>query len=279
MSQIMSPNRYVGRRSPIRLIVLHTMEVPESDPNVAEAVGHAFSDPSRKASAQVGVDVDSECRYVADTDTAWAAPGVNNDGLHLEMAGRASQVSARWQDSDSRKIVERAAFRTAAWCRQYGIPSRHLRDAGLKAGASGIIDHHAATRVYPGPGRNHTDVGQYFPWDAFISRVQAMIGGAVAPPQKKPVVPPSTRIKLTVDGDFGPRSRARLQQWAGLVPDSNLLTKFDWVAVQHKLGNLSADGDPGDKTWRRIQTITGAKVDGSPGPDTYRHMQSYLNSH
>jgi hypothetical protein len=87
-----------------------------------------------------------------------------------------------------------------------------------------------------------------------------------------------TRIWLTVDGAFGPRTKARLQQWAGTGVDS-ILGPISWRAVQKKLGNLVIDGDPGKKTWSRIQTVTGAHVDGAPGPDTYRHLQTYLNSH
>ena len=278
MSQVLSPNKYTGRRAAIRLIVLHTMEVPETDANVAEAVGHGFANPARQASAHVGIDIDSECRYVPDTDTAWAAPGVNADGLQEELAGRASQVSAQWADPDSKKILERASWRTATWCRQWGIPPRHLTDAELLAGAAGIIDHHAATRVYPGPGRTHTDVGNFFPWDSFLSRVVAQVGGAVHPPQTHPTVPPATRIRLVVDGVFGPRSRARLQQWAGLPVDSNPLTGHDWMAVQRKV-RVTPDGIPGRNTWNHISHLVGAGPTGGPDTNTLRHLQRYLNSH
>ncbi|HEY8881949.1 MAG TPA: N-acetylmuramoyl-L-alanine amidase [Dermatophilaceae bacterium] len=275
MSEILSPNKYTGRRAAIRLVVLHTMEVDELG-SAAEAVGRAFANPARQASAHVGVDTDSECRYVDDQDTAWATPGANSDGLQLEMAGRAGQTVGNWADVTSHAILERAAQRTATWCRTYGIPVRRLTDAELAAGARGIIDHHAATRVY---GGTHWDVGEHFPWAWFLARVQYLVGGAVHPPQTKPSVPPATRIRLVVDGVFGPRSRARLQQWAGVRIDSNPLTKADWVAVQRKFGGLKLDGDPGRKTWTRIQRVTGAHVDSWPGPDTYRHLQAYLNSH
>jgi hypothetical protein len=276
MSTILSPNRYVGRRAPIRVIVLHTMEVDENDPNVAEAVGNAFANPARQASAHVGVDTDSECRYVADTDTAWAAPGVNNDGLQLEMAGRAGQTTGDWTDAASKKILERGAQRTATWCRTYGIPPRRLSNAELAAGGRGIIDHNQASQVY---GGTHWDCGPNFPWASFLARIVYLVGGAVAKPQTKPAVQPLAKIHLVVDGIFGPRSRAREQQWAGVGVDSNPLTKADWAAVQRKFGGLVADGDPGRKTWTRIQQVTGAHVDSWPGPDTYRHMQAYFNSH
>jgi len=274
MSTILSPNCYTGRRAAIRVIVLHTMEVDENDPNVAEAVGNAFANPARQASAHVGVDTDSECRYVADADTAWAAPGVNNDGLQLEMAGRAGQTTGDWTDAASKKILERGAQRTATWCRTYGLPARRLSEAELAAGQRGIIDHVEASHVY---GGTHWDCGPNFPWASFLARVVSLVGGAVAKPQTKPAVPPATRIRLAVDGLFGPRSKARLQQWAGVTVDSQL-GPITWRAVQRKIG-VSADGVPGPITWKAIQRMVSSPADGKPGPDTYRHLQTFLNSH
>lgn len=275
MSTILSPNKYTGRRAPIRVIVEHTMEVSEDDPNVAEAVGNGFANPARQASAHVGVDTDSECRYVADADTAWAAPGVNNDGLQLEMAGRAGQTTGDWTDPASRQILERGAQRTATWCRTYGIPPRRLSNAELKAGQRGIIDHNQASQVY---GGTHWDVGPNFPWASFMARVVSLVGGAVAKPQTRPAVAPATRIHLVVDGLFGPRSKARLQQWAGATVDS-ILGPLTWKAVQAKVGGLVVDGVPGPLTWTRIQRLVGARADGAPGPLTYRALQTYLNAH
>lgn len=274
MTQILSPNRHTGRRAPIRVVVLHTMEVEETG-SVAEAVGRAFADQARQASAHVGVDTDSECRYVPDQDTAWAAPGINADGLQLELAGRAGQTTGQWDDPASKAILERAAQRTAIWCRAYAIPVRRLSDAELAAGARGIVDHWAATRVYK--LSDHTDVGANFPWTWFLARVGALTGALSTPPSVAQVSP-ATRIRLDVDGSFGPRSAARLQQWAGAPVDSTLLPG-DWKAVQRKVGGLKPDGQPGPQTWRAIQKLVGATQDGAPGPKTYRALQTYLNAH
>ena len=122
---ISSPNKDEGRLAPIRLIVIHTMEVPETN-SAAESVGRAFADPARRVSAHVGVDTDSTVRYVSDDDTAWAAPGANADGLQIELAGRAGQTTGQWADAPSRAILERAAQQVATWCRAYGIPPRWL---------------------------------------------------------------------------------------------------------------------------------------------------------
>lgn len=275
MSIILSPNMYAGRRAPIRVVVLHTMEVDETS-SVAESVGRAFANPARKASAHVGVDTDSTCRYVADQDTAFAAPGINADGLQLEMAGRAGQTTGQWTDPGSKAILERAAQQTATWCRAYGIPAIRLTDAQLAAGKRGIVDHWAGTRVYK--LSTHVDVGKTFPWAWFLARVNVLLKGQVTRPQTKPVKAPQTRIRLAVDGAFGPRTKARLQQWAGAPVDS-VLVAGDWKAVQRKVGRLVVDGDPGIKTWKAIQRLVGVDQDGEPGSVTYRALQFWLNVH
>ena len=124
---------------------------------------------------------------------------------------------------------------------------------------------------------DHTDPGRAFPRASFLARVKSLIGSAAARPQTKPVKAPTSRIRLTVDGVFGPRTKARLQQWAGVKVDSALGAN-DWKAVQRKV-HVVADGVPGPKTWRAIQRLVGATPDGDPGIKTYRALQTYLNRH
>lgn len=116
---------------------------------------------------------------------------------------------------------------------------------------------------------------------AIIARARVLRGSKSAPLPPAPPVPhppvPSGKIRLAVDGVFGPQSRMRLQQWAGVAMDS-VLGPISWRAIQRKVG-VKADGVPGRITWSAIQRLVGAGVDGLPGPDTYRHLQSYLNSH
>jgi len=110
-----------------------------------------------------------------------------------------------------------------------------------------------------------------------IARALVLRGGKPLPPVPHPPVP-SGKIRLVVDGVFGPQSRMRLQQWAGVVMDS-VLGPISWRAIQRKLGGLAVDGAPGPLTWTRLQKVVGAPADGIPGPNTYRHLQIYLNSH
>lgn len=287
MTQILSPNKYTGRIKPIRLIVVHTMEVDEADANVAEAVGNDFARPVRKASAHVGVDTDSSCRYVPDGDTAWAAPGANADGLQLEMAGRAGQTSGDWTDDASRAILERGAQQVAEWCKAYGIPVRHLSDAELAAGASGIIGHDAASRVYK--GSSHWDPGPDFPWDSFIARVQELVGGAqpvsnpIPAPTPEPAAPAEVQVGWTIrKGDRGPgvveveQILAALGFYGGDI-DGIAGDQFDAAtcAFQRAAG-ITDDGAFGPVSRlmaRNIPAFPGTTVQGSKGAATHAFQQ------
>jgi len=100
----------------------------------------------------------------------------------------------------------------------------------------------------------------------------------VQPPKgtPAPVVPPKPkRVQLDVDGDFGPATKRRLQQWAGVATDG-VLGPISWKAIQRKLG-VGVDGIPGPITWKAIQRRVGAKADGLPGSVTYAGLQTYLN--
>lgn len=163
------------RKGPLRLIVIHSMESQEK-PNTAETVAAWFSGPTApKASAHVCVDSNSAVTVVADSDIAWAAPGANNDGLHIEIAGRAEQSRADWNDAYSRRALNQAAKVAAAWCIKYKIPAVLLTPDEVEDGKSkGICGHITVTKAFPKLG-THTDPGKFFPWDLFIEHVQLLI--------------------------------------------------------------------------------------------------------
>ena len=161
--------RIQGRRR-VRVIVMHTIESPETN-QIAENTANFFRTTTRRASAHVCVDNDSIVQCVLDNDVAAGAPGVNLDGIHIEQAGRAGQTASQWDDDFSRQMLEMSSNAAAQYCLKYDIPIKHLSDDELRNGAKGIIGHVQATRVFP-PNAGHTDPGVNFPWDHFISRVQ-----------------------------------------------------------------------------------------------------------
>lgn len=160
--------RDVTSRRAVRVIVIHSMEAPEKG-ETAENVARFFQNTERPASAHLCIDNNSIVQCVLDNDIAFAAPGVNSDGIQLELAGFAKQTRAEWLDPYGVLLLENAANATAQYCLKYDIPVRHLTNAELKAGEKGIIGHVQASAVYK--KSDHTDPGEGFPWDHFLARV------------------------------------------------------------------------------------------------------------
>lgn len=157
----------------VRVVVIHSMESPEKG-DTAEKVAQYFATTEREASAHLCIDSDSIVQCVLDNDVAWAAPGANKDGVHLELAGYAKQTKAEWLDAYGVLLLENAAEATAQYCIKYDIPAIHLTDVELeKSKSRGIVGHVQVTEVFK--KGDHTDPGKGFPWDYFLERVQKRI--------------------------------------------------------------------------------------------------------
>jgi N-acetyl-anhydromuramyl-L-alanine amidase AmpD len=161
--------KHVTEPRRMRVIVIHSMEAPEKG-ETAENVARFFQMTENPASAHLCIDNNSIVQCVMDNDVAFAAPGVNSDGIQLELAGFARQTRADWLDPYSVLVLENAANAAAQYCLKYDVPIKHLTDAQLEAGEKGLIGHVQATRVYR--KSTHTDPGDGFPWDHFIERVK-----------------------------------------------------------------------------------------------------------
>lgn len=159
-----------GKRK-VRLIVMHSMESPEKG-DTAENVANYLQRVERPASAHICVDSNSIVQCVKDNNVAYGAPGVNKDGIHVELAGRAAQTETEWLDAYGVQVLSNAANAVAQYCLKYGIPVHHLTNRELKDGKRGIIGHLQATAVYP-PNAGHTDPGRFFPWTYFLSLVES----------------------------------------------------------------------------------------------------------
>ena len=156
----------------VRLVVMHTMEAPEKF-NTAENVAKYFQTTTRPASAHVCVDNDSIVQCVRDRDIAFAAPGANHDGVHVELAGYAKQLKGDWDDEYSRAMITKAADVVAQYCLKYNLPCVQLTDTQLKAGVKGIVGHDQVSRVYK--RSTHTDPGPNFPWASLIEQANNRI--------------------------------------------------------------------------------------------------------
>ena len=129
----------------IDLIVLHTMEHPEV-PNTATGVAKWFAGPnSPQASAHYCVDDAVVVQCVRDGDVAWAAPGTNRNGIHIEHAGYANQTTRQWHDAYSMKMLALSEKLAADLCEAYGIPPVFVDHEGLLEGDRGITTHREVT--------------------------------------------------------------------------------------------------------------------------------------
>lgn len=149
----------IGR--PIDLIVIHTMEAAEK-PGTALAVAKWFASPTApKASAHYCIDRDVTIQCVRDEDIAWAAPGANANGIHIEHAGYALQSVIDWYDEYSLFTLSRSAALCASLCSKYNIPINWLEEKDLLAGKRGITGHGQVSRAFK--KSNHWDPGPNFP--------------------------------------------------------------------------------------------------------------------
>lgn len=166
-TQARNYTRATGRK--VDVVVIHTMESPEGV-DTAESVASWFAGSTApQASAHYCVDSNSIVQCVREEDVAWAAPGANSDGIHVEHAGRANQTAAQWADAYSRKELDVSAGLVADITRRHGIPARWLSVADLKAGRRGITSHANVSLAFR--KSNHTDPGPGFPSGAYVALV------------------------------------------------------------------------------------------------------------
>lgn len=158
----------------VRLVVIHDMEFPERI-TAAEDIARDFAvrPENKKASAQICVDSDSIIQCVKDSYVAYAAPGANHDGIHIELAGFGAQSRAQWRDKYSLALLALGADAAAQYCLKYDLPPVHLTNEQLREGRPGIVGHVQVSEVYR--KSDHTDPGPNFPWERFMLYVKASI--------------------------------------------------------------------------------------------------------
>lgn len=158
-----------------RKIVIHSMEAPEKG-NTAESVARYFQmlPITRKASAHYCIDNNSIVQCVQTKDVAYAAPGANHDGVHLELAGYARQTEAQWLDPYGVQMLELAA----ALCGKIlvpkiGIPIVFLDIDTLKREpkSKGITTHAVISKSFN--RSTHWDPGPGFPISRFLEMVRS----------------------------------------------------------------------------------------------------------
>lgn len=153
-----------GRIAKVTTIVIHTTEG-------ATAAGAAswFARGGRApSSAHYIVDVDgSIIQSVRESDTAYAAPNANANGIHVEHTGFSNKTNF-WANQ---AMMKASAKLVADICRRHKLPVTRVVIKG----------HHEI------PGNTHYDPGSTWPWKQWFALVQeyADQGPAAAPETPK----------------------------------------------------------------------------------------------
>lgn len=181
---IQARNFTPANRTTLRLVVIHTMENAEK-PGTAHGVAAWFGGPQApKASAHLCVDATEVWGSVHEKDVAWAAPGANNDGFHIEHAGRAAQTGEQWADPYSMAMLRLSAKAAADVANRHAIPTEWLTVEDVLAGKQGFCGHHEITLAYH--KSDHTDPGPNFPREQYLDMARDEIARIIYPDEHPP---------------------------------------------------------------------------------------------
>lgn len=156
-----------------RLIVIHTMETPESEGRAKQVAGWFSGKTAPQASAHYMVDDKMVVQSVQESDTAWAVDdwALNQVSISIEHAGIATQTTGEWFDTYSGSELLLSAQLAAEIARRWRIPSVKLTPADILAGKAGFCGHIDITEAKKISG-GHTDPGVNFPWSYYLSKVE-----------------------------------------------------------------------------------------------------------
>lgn len=151
-----------------RLIVLHTMEAPETHTRAEQVAAWFAGKTAPDASVHYCVDDNSIVQTLREADTAWAVGNyaMNRVSISIELAGYAAQRAPQWDDAYSQALLRRTARLVVDIAARHHIPLVKLSATHITAGRAGICGHADITRAMHVAG-GHTDPGPNFPWDDF----------------------------------------------------------------------------------------------------------------
>jgi hypothetical protein len=150
-------------------VVIHTAECSRTS-SAAEGLGAFFAAGSTTVSAHASGDNDSIVQSVRLKDVAWAAPPLNDTGVHIELAGRASQTVVDWGDDYCTAQLALAARFVREVCDRFAIPIAFVDVAGLRVRQRGITTHKCVSDAFH--QSTHQDPGPAFPMEHFLDLVR-----------------------------------------------------------------------------------------------------------
>ena len=157
-----------------RLIVIHTMETPESPARAKQVATWFAGHTAPQASAHYCVDDKQIYECVDEADTAWAVDDfdLNQQSISIELAGSASQTFPQWNDLYSHNQMILVVALVADIAKRNAIPLARVSgiDILTKSGICGHVDITMAKAIKGG----HTDPGKNYPYTALIERAKAI---------------------------------------------------------------------------------------------------------
>ena len=157
----------------IRMIVLHTMETPETVGRAKQVAQWFGSAKAPQASAHYCVDPTDIIQSVVDSNTAWAVDDfdLNQQSISIELAGSASQTVAQWHDAYSTKEFAKLVELSKGLMKAYDIPAVHLTTEQILDGKSKGFCYHADITAAKKIAGGHTDPGKNFPMAELLKAV------------------------------------------------------------------------------------------------------------
>jgi N-acetylmuramoyl-L-alanine amidase-like protein len=142
-------------------IVLHSTEGPTAE-------GGAKTLTTRPdASAHIVVGDTETFRIVPSPKYACGVKDVNDWTLHIEQAGFAKWKKREWLTHIG--TIRRAAFWTAVWMKQYGIPAHFLTTQDLNDGKRRGFTYHRFLSLSDVSSSTHWDPGYHYPMVTFMA--------------------------------------------------------------------------------------------------------------
>jgi peptidoglycan hydrolase-like protein with peptidoglycan-binding domain len=259
-------------------IIIHDEEYPEVD-TAAEDVQAFFSRSSTQASTNAAIDNDTIAGCVDYDQIAWhtgAGSPHNWTCEGYEHSGYAHQTEQEWLDPYGIAMLERSAAFVAWRCHELGLPVRKinadqylaaLRDNDPSQG--GIMGHYDITVACNVLG-GHTDPGPGFPWDYYISRVQAHYGGDAGPTPAPTYADP---VVYRRNSAVQPNTTTEIQRLLTELADKSGDATMNPGAIDGVFGPNTENAVIAFQQRALSTTGTPLVVDGIVGPQTITSMR------